>query len=104
MSPFDEVLELARRQAAAAARDDLDEAVRLLEQRAELLASAGPAAPTDADAIAETLRLDRELSSALRERMLRIRDEALALQRGRTAVSGYRPPRSRRPRMIDSER
>ena len=104
MSPFEQVLQLARRQAAAVARDDLDEAVSLLPDRAALLASAGPAAPADREAIAETLRLDRELSGAIRERMLRIRDEAIALQRAHTAVSGYRPPRSRRPRMIDAQR
>lgn len=104
MSPYEALLELARCQAEAAARDDLDAAIHLLEDRARLLTSAGPAAPGDAEAIAETLRLDRELSGALRERMLRIRDEAAALQRAHTAVSGYQPPRSRRPRMIDAQR
>jgi hypothetical protein len=103
-SPFEAIRQVARQQAAAVAAGDLDEAVRLLETRDTLLASAGATRPGDEDAIRETLHLDRELAGAMREHMLALRQEATRMQYGRTAVSGYGPPGARTPRMLDTER
>ena len=92
MSPYLELLHVARQQAAAVARGELGDAVALLDARGALLAQAAAPVGADFDAIREVLRLDRELSGAIRERMLHIRDEALAEQRGRQALSSYAPP------------
>ncbi len=85
------LLELAREQHEAAERDDLDTAVALLPSRARVIASLPKARRDDAEAIAEVLRLDRDLSSRIREHMIGIRNEALGGQHGRIALSGYRP-------------
>ena len=92
MSAYLELLRVAEAQSAAMARGDLEGAVGLLDARAALLAQAGPPRPTDLDAIREVLRLDRDLSGAIRQRMIHIREEALASRRGQRALAGYRPP------------
>ena len=101
MSVYRELLHLAETQSAALGRGDLQAAVDLLDARGALLAQATPPAPQDLDAIREVLRLDRELSGAIRERMLAIRDEALESQRGQRALAGYRPPQSLAVQTID---
>ena len=40
-------------------------------------------------------------SAAIRERMIQIRDEAVAGQRGRQALSGYSPPLAQPAPIID---
>jgi hypothetical protein len=90
MSPYQQLLELARQQADAARRGDLDAAVEAFDARAELLVDAPAPSVSDLAAIHETLVLDRELSGAIRERMLALREESREVQRGRTALSGYR--------------
>ena len=92
MSVYTELVRVAEAQSAALARGDLEAAVGMLDTRAALLAQAGPPRPSDADAIREVLRLDGELSSAIRERMLHIRGLAVESQRGQRALAGYRPP------------
>jgi hypothetical protein len=89
MSAYQEILRLAEAQAAALTRGDLEAAVGLLEARGALLARAGAPGRADLDAIREVLRLDGELSSAIRERMIRLRQEALETQRGQRALAGY---------------
>jgi hypothetical protein len=86
------LLDLARSQAEACARGDLElAAVQLLDDRARILADAPAPNASDLDAIREVVRLDRELSAAIRARMLDLRNEGLADQHARTALSGYRP-------------
>jgi hypothetical protein len=85
------LLELALRQVEAAERGDLNAAIALMPERAELLANAGAPVGDDYRAIREVLRLDRDLASALRRKMIAIRDEAVGLQHGRTALAGYQP-------------
>ena len=92
MSVYTELLRLAEAQSAALARGDLEAAVGLLDARGALLAQAGPPRASDADAIREVLHLDHELSGAIRERMVHIRDQAVQSQRGQRALAGYRPP------------
>jgi hypothetical protein len=101
VSAYTELLRLAQAQSAALERGDLEAAVGLLDARGALLAQAGPPRPSDADAIREVLRLDRELSGAIRERMIAIRDEAVASQRGQRALVGYRPPQTSAHATID---
>jgi hypothetical protein len=101
MSPYAEVLRLAEAQSAALARGDLEAAVGLLDARGAVLAKAGPPRPSDADAIRQVLHLDRALSGAIRERMLAIRAETQAGQRGQRALAGYRPPQSLAVSTID---
>ena len=97
------LLDLARRQVEAAERGDLNAAIALMPARAEVLASAGPPSPPDHATIREVLRLDRDLASAMRRRMIAIHDEAVSLQQGRTALAGYRPPLGeRRPRRLNA--
>ena len=101
MSAYTELLRLAEAQSAALARGDLAAAVDLLEARGALLAQAGPPRPSDADAIREVLRLDRELAGAIRGRMLHIRNQAVENQRGQRALAGYRPSLGAAPSTID---
>jgi hypothetical protein len=104
MTAFEAIRAIALQQAAAVARGDLDEAVRLLDERAALLASAGEVTHADEDAVRDVLQLDRELAGAIRERMLSLREEAVRLQHARTAVNGYGPRGRRAPAMLDATR
>jgi hypothetical protein len=96
------LLELTRDQADALARGDLDGALALLGAREQVLSGLPDAGQRDADAIREILRLDRDLSSHIRERMIDIRNEAAGGQHGRAALSGYRPAVRRSARAIDT--
>lgn len=97
------LLELAQRQVAAAERGDLTAAIALMPTRADVLASAGAPVGADFEAIRDVLRLDRDLASALRRKMIDIRNEAVGLQQGRTALAGYQPPvGERRPRRLNA--
>jgi hypothetical protein len=89
MSLFHQILDVSKQQSAALARGDLDEAVRLLAERAPLVAAAGPAGKDDVDVIHEIMRRDRQLSGAIRERMIDLRNQSLKTQQGRHALSGY---------------
>jgi hypothetical protein len=102
MSTFEQVLQIAQEQAAAAARGDLLAATARIQERGVLLQTAPVAGPADADCIREILRLDRVLSGAIRERMVAIRDEAMEGQRGRRALDGYNHTPPPRPRMFDA--
>jgi hypothetical protein len=103
MSPYQQLLELARQQAEAARRGDLDAAVDAFDSRAELLVDAPAPSASDLAAIHETLVLDRELSSAIRARMIAIREESLEMQRGRTALTGYRTSQRRDSVLVDQD-
>jgi hypothetical protein len=92
VSVYTELLRLAEAQSAALARGDLQAALGLLDARGALLAQADAPRPSDAETIREVLRLDRELSGAIRERMIHIRNQAVQSQRGQRALAGYRPP------------
>jgi hypothetical protein len=98
---YHEVLEIARQQSAALGRGQLETATELIDQRADLLVDAPVPAAHEVPVVEEILRLDRVLSSAIRERMIEIRTEANERQRGRRALGGYgrRPPR--RPLAVD---
>ena len=98
---YTRLLDLARDQAEAAARGDLDTAVRLLDVRAAVLANAPAPGTADADAIREVLRLDRELSSAFREHMLELRGEVLDSRQGHKALNGYARRVQRQPMAVD---
>jgi hypothetical protein len=95
------LLDLARDQAKLVARGDLETAVSLLDVRAALLVDAPAAGAADTDAIREVLRLDRELSSAIRERMIRLRAEVLANRQGHRALGGYARRVQRQPMAVD---
>ena len=101
MSAFSEILRLAEAQHEALARGDLAAAGGLLDARGAVLARAGAPRASDAPAIREVLRLDRELSGAIRERMTEIRNQAIESQRGQRALAGYRPPVAAPPSIID---
>ena len=102
MTDYERVLALAREQAAALARGELEPAIALLDERGTLLADAGPARPEDVATIREILSLDRALSSAIRERMIAIRGEALEGQHGRRAINGYGSVLARAPRRLNA--
>jgi hypothetical protein len=89
MTLYAQLLEIAREQADLVGRGDLEAAIQALDARAELLAAAPEPSPADLAVIRETLTVDRELSSAIRARMIELRAEALHTQRGRGAVRGY---------------
>jgi hypothetical protein len=89
-SAYASILEIARKQSEAVARGELESAAALMDARGELLARAGVPTPSDVLDIHEIMRIDRDLSSAIRQRMIAIRNEALEGQAGRQALNGYR--------------
>ena len=98
---YAQLLDLARDQAQAIARGDLDSAVSLLEARGALLVDAPAAGAADMDAVREVLRLDRDLSSAIRERMIALRAEVLENRQGHRALGGYARRTPQQPRAVD---
>ena len=101
MSLYQQVLDIAREQAAALRRGELEAATELLDHRAQLLVNALAPTPDDIPLIEEVMRLDRDLSSAIRERMIKIRNEVLDGQQGRRALNSYGRRLPRRPLAID---
>ena len=101
MSIYERVLGLAREQSAALARGDLDSAVARLDARAALLDGAPAADGAEVAMVHEIMRLDRDLSSAIRQRMLAIRDEALHGQQAQRALSSYGRRLRPRPLAVD---
>ncbi len=89
MSSYAELLELARQQLATARDGDVESAIGLMTARQRVLDTVPAASVADRPLIEEVLSLDRDLAGYIRERMLRIRDQSLALQRGQTAMRGY---------------
>jgi hypothetical protein len=98
---YTRLLDLARDQAEAVARGDLEAAVDLLDARAAVLIDAPAPGAAETDAIREVLRLDRDLSSAIRERMIEIRDEVLDSRQGNKALNGYSRRAQRQPMAVD---
>ena len=101
MSLYQQVLDIAREQSAALAQGELEAANALLDQRAQLLLNALVPTPDEIPLIEEIMRLDRDLSSAIRERMIKIRNEVLDGQHGRRALDGYGRRLPRAPLAID---
>jgi hypothetical protein len=101
MSLYEQVLAIAREQSDALGRGELERAVGLLDRRAELLSVAEPPTQSEVPVVQEILRLDRELSSAIRHRMVAIRDEARTGQQGRQALQGYARVTTRRERGVN---
>jgi hypothetical protein len=89
MSAYTQLLDLVRRQVADASSGDVESAVSLMHARQRVLDTAPQVSPVDAPVIEEVLALDRQLAGFIRERMLRIREDTLTLQRGQTALRGY---------------
>lgn len=89
MSAYVDLLDLVRRQVATARAGDVESAIGLMHARQHVLDAAPPASVADRPLIEEVLSLDRELAGCIRQRMLRIREESLTLQRGQTAMRGY---------------
>jgi hypothetical protein len=89
MSQYERILEITRIQANAAARGDLDTAIGLLDKRGDLIASAPTPSAEDERLIAEVLELEKDISTAIRLRMLAIRDQLLANRHGQQALAGY---------------
>jgi hypothetical protein len=86
---YSSILDIAHKQAQLLARGELESAVALIQTRQDLLDAASSPNAQDVEAIKEIMRLDRDLSSAIRERMIAIRQEALEGQAGRRALNGY---------------
>lgn len=102
MSTYQTVLNIAREQAAAASRGDLEEVIRLLNERGDNIVALPVATRADHATVAEILRLDRVVAGALRARMLAIRAEVTDVQRGAEALLGYAPPTPARTSVLDS--
>jgi hypothetical protein len=101
MSVYEKVLSIAREQADALDRGELEHAVGLLDRRAELLAGAPPPTQAEVPVVEKILELDRELASAIRYRMIAIREDARQGHQGRHALQGYSRTALRRTRGIN---
>jgi len=104
MSEIHQILELARQQSAALASGDLERAVQLLDARAPLVERVGRVAPADAELISEILQRDRQLSGAIRERMIDLRNRAVKTQHGRQVLAGYRTGMADASLLVDTSR
>jgi hypothetical protein len=102
VNAYEQVLDIARQQSAALGRGDLEVATALLDERAALLVGAPVPGPADVPIVEEILRLDRDLSSAIRHRMIALRDEAREGERGKKALDGYGRHLPRRSIAIDT--
>jgi hypothetical protein len=91
MSVYLQILDIAQAQAEAAGSGDLDRAAALLETRRLLMEDAPAPSARDEKLIRDILRLDKDLATAFRRRMIAIREEASGTQRGHAALHGYRP-------------
>src|SRR5438270_13133766 len=89
MCPSTPYLRLVTHHLLATSSGDLKSAIALMNARQRVLDAAPPASPADRPLVEEVLTLDRELAGFIRQRMLRIREQSLALQRGQTAMRGY---------------
>jgi hypothetical protein len=101
VSPYQRVLDIAREQAAAVGRGELEAATGMLDRRADVIVAVGPPTAEDTLVIEEILRLDRDLATAIRKRMIEIRNEALEGQHGRSALNGYGRRVPGRPIAVD---
>lgn len=101
MSVYQQVLDVARAQSAALGRGELEAATALLDHREQLLLTASAPTPDEIALIEEIMQLDRALSSAIRERMIKIRNEVLDGQQGRRALNSYGRRLPRQPLAID---
>jgi hypothetical protein len=101
MSLYQLVLDIAREQSAALGRGELEAATALLDHRAQLLVNAVAPTPDEVPLVEEIMQLDRDLSSAIREGMIKIRNEVLDGQQGRRALNSYGRRLPRRPLAID---
>jgi hypothetical protein len=88
-SKYAPLLAIARQQADLLERGDIEQAISMMDTRADIIVAVGPPEPADHETLREVLRLDRQLSSAIRERMIHLRNEAFEGQQGRRALSGY---------------
>lgn len=104
MSAYARLVDLARQQIASARGGDVQAAIALLPARQSLLDSAPPPTAAEGGFVREVLMLDRELAGFIRERMLRIREEALRLHRGQTAMRGYGSYRRQPGDWLNAER
>ena len=103
MSSYAELFELVRQQVATARAGDVESAIGLMNTRQRMLDAAPAASVADRLLIEEVLSLDRELAGFIRQRMLRIRDQSLSLQRGQTAMRGYGSYRRSGGNRLDTE-
>lgn len=101
MSIYEQVLAIAREQSEALGRGELERAIGLLDRRAELLEGAEPPSKPEVPLVEEILMLDRALATAIRQRMIAIRDEARQGQQGRQALQGYARTALRRTRAVN---
>jgi hypothetical protein len=101
MSLYQQVLDIAHEQSAALSRGELEAATALLDHRAHLLVNAVAPTPAEVPLVEEIMRLDRDLSSAIRERMIKIRNEVRDGQQGRRALDSYGRRLPRQPLAID---
>jgi hypothetical protein len=101
MNNYQRLLIIAREQAQAVTRGDFEQVALAFDERAMLLSDAPEPSQDDILAIREVLSLDRQISGAIRERMIEIRDQVLEGQHGRRALDGYSRPQQRRPLALD---
>jgi hypothetical protein len=100
MTVYEQILEVTRRQAAAALADDVEGAIALMDERGRLVAAAPPPSEADHPIIRAILELERDIATSIRRRMLAIREEALASRHGQQALAGY-SSRGAGPRVFD---
>jgi len=90
MSPFQQLVDLSQRQAAAFAEGEVRIMCELIAERGALIERLPAPGPADRAFVERAVALDRELASAVRDRMLTLRSTAAQLHNRQTNLNGYR--------------
>lgn len=89
-NPYQQLVDLSRRQADAFAHGDIAGMQQLMAMRAPLIAQLPPPTVADRVLLQTAVDLDRGLAAALRERMMALRSTAALVHQRRTNLNGYR--------------
>ena len=100
-SSFQAILEITQAQAAAARAGDLDSVMAALEERGRLVDSVGAPSRQEAATLAAIFELEREIATAIRTRMLAVRDEMRGVQHGKRALASYGSHAASSPKVFD---
>jgi len=94
MNPYQRLLQLTQGQTEAFQRGDVRSMQLLMLERGALLAQLPSPSAAERTLLQHAVQLDRELSTALRERMLALRSAAASAHHTRVNLNGYRVTRA----------
>lgn len=100
-NPFQQLVWLSERQVDAFARGEVGTMYELIAERGALIARLPTPGPADQVFLQQAIGLDRQLSEAVRERMLALRSTAAQLHQRQGNLNGYRIGGARSARLLN---